>query len=176
MEMSTFILSCSDKDVTVEADFVKNCVTLRNLLEDCPDTAYLPVPNASSTIINFLANVWKSASKRISYEDEWKKLSLPEKSKRIDEWMITHRNDGGNEGPVIEKPDLLSDSTLLMQAILTADYLDCPPILNQLCDTFATKYLLKTSVEIRNEFNLKDDLTEKEKRELEDEKSRLLLA
>ena len=61
------------------------------------------------------------------------------------------------------------DQTTLFELILAANFLDIPPLLDLTCKTVANMIKGRTTEEIRNAFDIKNDFTEEEEAQVRKE-------
>ena len=150
-------LRSSDGDVfPVDLDVAKKSVTIKTMLEDLgvgEDSAEeeVPLPNVTAVILG-----------------------------KVIQWATTHKDDPPppeddesnrrtDNIPECCRGFLKVDQSTLFELILAANYLDIKGLLDVTCKTVANMIKGKTPEEIRKTFNIKNDFTPEEERQVRKE-------
>jgi len=149
---SVKLQSSDEQEFEVERPIAEMSVTIKNMLEDIPesesDTA-IPLPNVNGKIM----------AKVVEYCRYHKDHPTPVSEEKKDE----KRTDD------IIPWDLefcKVDQSTLFELILAANYLDIKPLLDLTCKTVANMMKGKTPEEIRKLFNIKNDFTPEEEEQV----------
>ena len=150
----TLSLNSSDNvKVTIDSKSAERSVLLKGLLQDYSDENDIPMPDIKGEILK------KCVEYMTHYKDtEPKDIPRPLPSPNLldvtDEWDVNF----------ISGIDLDS----VFEIINAANYLDLKSLLDLSCSRIASIMKGKTAEEIRNIFNLDNDLTEDEIKEFEE--------
>ncbi len=145
------LLSNDDKSFEISQEAIDVSVTIKELIEDIGDLdAPIPLPNVSGeTLARVVEYCNYHYAISVSKEDET--AVATETAKEIELW-----------DEQFCKMELQS----LFQLILAANYLEIPSLLDVTCKTVANMINGKTPDQIRETFNIPDDLTEEQKEEM----------
>jgi len=151
MAQTVKLLSSDETSFEVEREIAEMSVTIRNMLEDIPETdTAIPLPNVTGKIMQKVIEYCR-------YHKE-------------------HPSQGGDENRKDDKrtDDIIPwdvefckvDQATLFELILAANYLDIKPLLDLTCKTVANMIKGKTPEEIRKTFNIKNDFTPEEEEQV----------
>lgn len=154
--MPSFQIHCSDNVlVIVEKEIALRSELIRNLAEDMGEgeatNQPIPLPMVSSTV---LAKVYAWCSHHRSPGD------LPDANDRP-QWTEV--------GPWDREFFMQVDQQMLFDIIMAANYLDISDLLDMACQVVADSMKGLTPEELRQKFNLEDDLTREEKEQIRGE-------
>jgi len=152
--MSVVKLQSSDEqEFEVERDLAEMSVTIKNMLEDIPESdTPIPLPNVTGKILQKVIDYWKYHKEHPTPVAEEKK-----DERRTDDiipWDLEFCK---------------VDQATLFELILAANYLDIKPLLDLTCKTVANMIKGKTPEEIRKTFNIKNDFTPEEEEQVRKE-------
>ena len=156
MRMSSIKLESNDGEMfTVDLDIARHFGTVKNMLEDLgmdeEDEEAIPLPNVNGATL-----------------------------KKVIEWATYHKDDPSlpEDENNKKKTDTISswdtdflkvDQGTLIKLILAANYLDIKKLLDVTCKTVANMIKGKNPQEIRNIFNIVNDLTSSEEEQIKKE-------
>lgn len=140
------LTSSDDKSFLIDRDVAEMSGTLKNMLEDVPsegDVPEIPLPSVTA----------QTLEKVIEYLEYHKEHPSPPRDEddKEEEYIIPWDNQFCKV-----KQELLFD------LILTANFLDIKPLLVLVCRVVALSLRGKTTQEIREIFNIKNDFTPEE--------------
>ncbi|KAL9900153.1 S-phase kinase-associated protein 1-like [Glossina fuscipes] len=152
--MPNIKLRSSDNEIfDIDVQIAKCSGTIKTMLEDCGmednNNAVVPLPNVNSVTLRKILDwaEYHQDDPQPTEEDE-------EKSKKTDHILPW------------DADFLKMDQGALFELILVANYLDIKPLLDIACKTIANMIKGKTPADIRQTFNIKNDFTAAEKRDI----------
>lgn len=143
-EQKVKLASSDGQEFTVKLSVANMSITLKNMLEDIPESeSAVPLPNVTGKILEKVIVFCQYHIDHPSAESEKK-----DERARIDEpiqpWDQTFCK---------------VEISVLFELILAANYLDIKSLLDVTCKTVANMIKGKTPEEIRTAFNIKNDFT-----------------
>ncbi|KAI9188851.1 Eukaryotic peptide chain release factor GTP-binding subunit [Blastocladiella emersonii ATCC 22665] len=147
------LVTSDKKTVTTTHAIVAKSVLLKNILEDCAEDMEVPLPNVSERALKRVLE-WLEHH----VDDE-----VPEPDPDQDEYEAI---EALRQAPVSDWDTKFMDipQSDIIELTLAANYLEIKPLLDLACKMLARMLdACKTEEEIREKFNLPDDLTEEEK-------------
>jgi len=148
--MSVKLQSSDEQEFEVEREIAEMSVTIKNMLEDIPETdTAIPLPNVTGKIMQ----------KVIEYCKYHKEHPTPVSDDKKDEKRTDDIIPWDQEFCKV-------DQATLFELILAANYLDIKPLLDLTCKTVANMIKGKTPEEIRKTFNIKNDFTPEEEEQV----------
>lgn len=150
----TLTLTSSDNaKVTIDSKSAERSFLLKNLLQDYTEDSDIPMPDIKGDILKKCVE-YMTHYKDTEPRDIPKPLPSPNLLDVTDEWDVNY----------ISGIDLDS----VFDIINASNYLDLKPLFDLSCARIASIMKGKTAEEIRNIFNLENDLTEDEIKEFEE--------
>uniref|UniRef100_A0A1A9V9D0 Skp1-related protein n=1 Tax=Glossina austeni TaxID=7395 RepID=A0A1A9V9D0_GLOAU len=152
--MPNIRLRTSDNEIfDIDVQIAKCSGTIKTMLEDCgmgdSDNSVVPLPNVNSTTLRKVLDwaEYHQDDPQPTEEDE-------EKEARTDDILQW------------DADFLKMDQGALFELILVANYLDIKGLLDIACKTIANMIKGKTPAEIRQTFNIKNDYTSAENKDI----------
>jgi len=161
--MKLYTISTSDNiEYKIPDNYVKQCGTLKNMLEDIPDTNdAIPLPNVNSKVMPYLMKYWEQHKDDPIAPPKEVEEKPQQKDTTMEPWDEAYANDFSEteEGKL----------ALAQEVLLAANYLDCKALLELLCKRFALIIKGKTPEQIRLIFNIENDFTPEEEEQVRKE-------
>ena len=145
MEEIVTLVSNDGQEYSASQAAVEKCQTVKDSIEDVGVDTPIPLPNVTGDILKKVLTYAKYDLEHPEVENDKKEIS---------EW---------------ENQFLEMDQTTLFSMILAANYLNYPRLLDLCCKSVANMIKGKTVEEIRKVFNVQNDFTEEEEKQVEAE-------
>ena len=146
------LISSDNEKFEISSKAAKRSTVVNNVLESYPEDSEIPIPNVKS-------NILKKIIEYLNHYENEEPLTIIKPLKNnfkdcVSEWDYNFVNQ---------------DQNTIFEIILGANYMDIKPLLEVSCAKIASMINGKTTEEIRKTFDIQNDFTPEEEKQIQEE-------